>query len=68
METDFMYFNPWDILIFMFIGLAFFKMGLMQGDHPMKTYLIIAVAGLGIGSRFVVPETETPDRNAVQLL
>ena len=49
METDFMYFNPWDILIFMFLGLAFFKMGLMQGDHPLKTYLIIAVLGLGIG-------------------
>jgi uncharacterized protein len=49
METDFLYFNPWDILIFMFLGLAFFKMGLMQGDHPMKTYLIIAVIGLGVG-------------------
>jgi uncharacterized protein len=49
METSFMYFNPWDILIFMFLGLAFFKMGLMQGDHPLMTYLVIAVAGLGVG-------------------
>jgi len=49
METDFLYFNPWDILIFMFLGLAFFKMGLIQGDHPLKTYLLMAVLGLGIG-------------------
>ncbi|HMG89399.1 MAG TPA: DUF418 domain-containing protein [Chryseolinea sp.] len=49
METDFMYYNPWDVLIFMFLGLAFFKMGLMQGDHPLMTYLIIAIVGLGVG-------------------
>ncbi|HEX6892084.1 MAG TPA: DUF418 domain-containing protein [Chryseolinea sp.] len=49
METEFMYYNPWDILIFMFLGLAFFKMGLMQGDHPLMTYLVIAVSGLGVG-------------------
>lgn len=49
METDFLYFNPWDILIFMFLGLAFFKMGIIQGDHPLKTYLIMAVVGLGAG-------------------
>lgn len=49
METDFLYFNPWDILIFMFLGLAFFKMGLIQGDYPMKTYLIMAIVGLGFG-------------------
>ena len=49
METQFLYFNPWDILIFMFLGLAFFKMGLMQGDYPLKTYLIIGVVGLGLG-------------------
>jgi uncharacterized protein len=49
METEFLYFNPWDILIFMFLGLAFFKMGLIQGDHPLKTYLMLAVVGLTIG-------------------
>ncbi len=49
METQFMYYNPWDILIFMFLGLAFFKTGLMQGDHPLSTYLIMAVVGLAIG-------------------
>ena len=49
METDLLYFNPWDILIFMFLGLAFFKLGLIQGEHPLKTYLLMAVLGLGIG-------------------
>lgn len=49
METDFIYYNPWDILVFMFLGLAFFKMGLMQGDYPLRTYLVIAVVGLSIG-------------------
>lgn len=48
-ETSFIYYNLWDILIFMFLGLAFFKKGVIQGAHPMKTYIALAVIGLGLG-------------------
>jgi uncharacterized protein len=43
------YFFIWDILTFMFLGMAFFKNGILTGDHSTKTYLIITAAGLGIG-------------------
>lgn len=48
-ETTFFYFTVWDILLFMFVGLAFFKWGILQGSHPVKTYLWMTVLGLGIG-------------------
>ena len=43
------YFLIWDVLIFMFLGMAFFKTGILTGSHPVKTYLILTIAGLGIG-------------------
>jgi uncharacterized protein len=50
METTLAYYYfIWDAFVFMFIGMAFFKMGILQGEHPMKTYLVLAIAGLGIG-------------------
>jgi uncharacterized protein len=50
METTLAYYYfIWDSFVFMFVGMAFFKMGIIQGEHPMKTYLILAIAGLGIG-------------------
>jgi len=43
------YFLIWDVLLFMFIGLAFFKMGILQGEAKTKLYLWMTVIGLGAG-------------------
>lgn len=43
------YFLIWDILLFMFLGMAFFKMGILQGEAKTKVYAWMAVLGLGIG-------------------
>ena len=43
------YFLLWDILLFMFLGMAFFKMGILQGQAKTKVYAWMAVLGLGIG-------------------
>lgn len=38
-----------DVLLFMFIGMAFYKNGILTGQHPAKTYWFMLVAGLGLG-------------------
>jgi uncharacterized protein len=43
------YFLIWDILLFMFIGMAFFKLGILQGEAKTKVYLWMAIIGLGVG-------------------
>jgi len=43
------YFLLWDILLFMFIGIAFFKLGILQGKAKTKVYAWMAILGLGIG-------------------
>jgi uncharacterized protein len=43
------YFLLWDIVLFMFIGMAFFKLGILQGQAKTKVYAWMAVLGLGIG-------------------
>ena len=45
----YLYFSLWDVLIFMFLGMAFFKLGILTGDAPVKTYLLLFIAGLTIG-------------------
>lgn len=39
----------WDILLFMFLGMAFFKTGILTGKHPTRTYWWLMIAGLAIG-------------------
>ena len=39
----------WDILLFMFIGMAFYKSGIITGNHPAKTYWLLFIIGLGVG-------------------
>ena len=39
----------WDILLFMFIGMAFYKTGIITGNHPAKTYWLLFIIGLGVG-------------------
>ncbi len=43
------YFLIWDVLLFMFIGLAFFKMGILQGEAKTKIYAWMTAIGLGVG-------------------
>jgi uncharacterized protein len=43
------YFFIWDILTFMFLGMAFYKSGILTGQQPTKTYWWLLIAGLGIG-------------------
>lgn len=43
------YFSIWDVLLFMFIGMAFFKMGILTGKASTKLYAVFAVVGLGLG-------------------
>ncbi|MDX2049467.1 MAG: DUF418 domain-containing protein [Chitinophagaceae bacterium] len=49
-ETNAMYyFLIWDVLLFMFMGMAFFKMGILQGEAKTKVYAWMAVIGLAAG-------------------
>lgn len=45
----FIYYNVWDVLSFMFLGMAFFKMGILTGQAPARVYWIMTIAGLAIG-------------------
>ena len=49
-ETNGMYyFLIWDILLFMFLGMAFFKSGILQGEAKTKVYAWMAIIGLSAG-------------------
>ena len=45
----YLYFGLWDVLLFMFIGMAFFKMKILTGQAPTKVYWGLFVVGLGLG-------------------
>ncbi|MEP7373833.1 MAG: DUF418 domain-containing protein [Chitinophagaceae bacterium] len=45
----YLFFGVWDVLLFMFLGMAFFKMGILTGQAPVKTYWWMCIVGLGIG-------------------
>jgi len=49
-EAKSMYsFLTWDILLFIFLGMVFFKTGIFHGEVKTRFYLWLAVLGLGIG-------------------
>jgi len=48
-ELYYTYFGIWDILIFMFLGMAFFKTGILTGLAPTKIYWALFIGGLGLG-------------------
>ncbi|RXK60625.1 DUF418 domain-containing protein [Lacibacter luteus] len=48
-EIFFTYFGIWDILVFLFLGMAFYKSGIITGQAPVRTYLILCITGLGLG-------------------
>ena len=43
------FFEAWDVLLFMFLGMAFFKMGILTGEAPTKIYWWMLIVGLGLG-------------------
>lgn len=45
----YLYFGLWDVLIFMFLGMAFFKMGILTGNVRAKVYWWFFILGTGIG-------------------
>lgn len=45
----FIYLSLWDVLIFMLLGMAFFKLGILTGTAPIKVYAWMCVGGLTIG-------------------
>jgi uncharacterized protein len=47
--VQYLYLSLWDVLLFMFIGMAFFKMGVLTGTAPVKVYAWMCIIGLGIG-------------------
>ncbi len=50
MQMWFQYrYGAWDILSFMFLGMAFFKLRILHGERSIKFYLILAVIGYAIG-------------------
>lgn len=43
------YFYIWDVLLFMFLGMAFFKNGILLGKASNKIYWLLFIGGLGLG-------------------
>ena len=43
------YFHFFDVLIFMFLGMAFLKLGILQGEGKIRVYMFMAITGLLIG-------------------
>ena len=48
-EFYYTYYGLWDVLLFMFIGMAFFKNGVLTGNASVKIYWALFIVGLGGG-------------------
>jgi uncharacterized protein len=48
-EVFYLYFGAWDVLIFMMLGMAFYKNGVLIGKASSKVYWALLLGGLGIG-------------------
>jgi uncharacterized protein len=50
MQTWFQYrYGPWDILSFMFLGMAFFKLRILHGERTVIFYVLMALVGYALG-------------------
>jgi uncharacterized protein len=47
--VKYLFFEPWDVLVFMFIGMAFLKMGILTGQAKTSLYAGLCIVGLGLG-------------------
>ncbi|HJS53298.1 MAG TPA: DUF418 domain-containing protein [Chitinophagaceae bacterium] len=48
-ELYYTYYLAWDVLLFMFLGMAFFKTGVLTGNASNKLYWLMFIGGLGLG-------------------
>lgn len=48
-EFYFTYYGIWDVLLFMLLGMAFFKSGILTGSASIKVYWLLTIVGLGAG-------------------
>ena len=48
-EVFYMYYGLWDVLLFMFLGMAFYKTGILMGNASAKIYWMMFIIGLGAG-------------------
>jgi len=48
-ETAFFYAVIWDLLLFMFLGMAFYKNGVLTGKASSKIYWLMFIVGMGVG-------------------
>jgi uncharacterized protein len=48
-EINYLYYGGWDILVFMFLGMAFYKNGVLTGKAKAKVYWGLFIIGLGAG-------------------
>lgn len=46
---EYLYLQAWDVFLFMFIGMAFFKLGILTGEAPTRVYVWFTIVGLGAG-------------------
>jgi len=49
LEFQYTYYGLWDVLLFMFIGMAFYKSGVLMGNGSSRLYWLLFIAGLGGG-------------------
>lgn len=47
--VKYLFFEAWDVLLFMLLGMAFFKMGILTGEAPTRVYWWMLIIGLGLG-------------------
>ena len=47
--VNYFFYGLWDILLMMFIGMAFYKSGVLMGKAPVSWYLWMGILGLGVG-------------------
>ncbi|HVE61498.1 MAG TPA: DUF418 domain-containing protein [Chitinophagaceae bacterium] len=52
------YFSVWDVLQFMFLGMAFYKNGVLLGKAKARVYLWMLLIGLGVGLTLSYLRTE----------
>jgi uncharacterized protein len=46
---NYLYYGAWDIFIFMFLGMALYKNGVLLGRASAKVYWMLFIMGLGLG-------------------
>ena len=48
-EVHYTYDGLWDVLIFMFLGMAFYKNGVLLGHAPIRIYWLLFLGGMSVG-------------------